>query len=102
FYSLYFSKGVLLEAELIAKAIAGPVQGAPPVTVQQIYRVGDSGEAAALTLAAALKQRGIEVHSQALEAGARGHGTALALRRAAGASALVLWLRPDDLAALDD
>ena len=102
FYSLYFSKGVLLEAELIAKAVAAPLQGAPPVTVQQIYRAGDSGEAAAASLAAALKQRGIEVHSQALKGGAQGQGVAPALRRASNASVLVLWLRPGDLAALDD
>jgi Cytochrome c len=102
FYSLYFSKGVLLEAELIASALTGPVQGASPVTVQQVYRFGDSGEAAALVLAAALKQRGIEVHSQPLQAGAPGQGVAQALRRASNASVLVLWLRPGDLAALDD
>ena len=100
FYSVYFSKGVLLEAELIAKAIAGVGQGAPPVTVQQIYRAGDSGEAAAPVLAAALKQRGIEVDSQVLKAGAQ--GLAQALRRASAASVLVLWLRPGDLAALGD
>jgi hypothetical protein len=100
FYSLYFSKGVLLEAELIAKAIAGGGQGAPPFTVQQIYRAGDSGEAAAPVLAAALKQRGIEVNNQALKAGTQ--GLAQALRRASASSVLVLWLRPDDLAALGD
>jgi hypothetical protein len=100
FYSVYFSKGVLLEAELIAKAIAGVGQGGPPVTVQQIYRAGDSGEAAAPVLAAALKQRGIEVDSQVLKAGAQ--GLAQALRHASAASMLVLWLRPGDLAALGD
>jgi hypothetical protein len=102
FYSLYFSKGVLLEAELIAKAIAGPDPGAPPVAVQQVYRAGDSGEAAAHALAADLKQRGIEVQSQVLQAGAKGQGVAQALRRALGATVLVLWLRPDDLEALGD
>ena len=102
FYSLYFSRGVLLESELIATAITGPVPGGPPVTVQQLYRAGDSGEAAAKALAAALKKRGIDVHGQALQAGAAGKGVAHALRAAAGASVLVLWLRPDDLAALGD
>jgi hypothetical protein len=99
FYSLYFSKGVLLEAELIAKAIADPGQGQEPVTVQQIYRAGDSGEAAAPALAAALKQRGIQARGQVLKAGAPGQGVAEALRRASTASVLVLWLRPDDIAA---
>jgi len=102
FYSLYFSKGVLLEAGLIATAITAPVPGGPRVAVQQIYRAGDSGEAAANALAAALKKRGIEVHGQALQAAAAGKDVANALRAAAGASVLVLWLRPDDLAALGD
>ena len=102
FYSLYFSKGVLLEAELIAKAISGPVPGGARVTVQQIYRAGDSGEAAATALAAALKHRGIEVHGHALQAGGQGQGVSQALRSASDASVLVLWLRPDDLAALGD
>lgn len=102
FYSLYFSKGVLLEAELIAKAVSGPVPGGARVTVQQIYRAGDSGEAAATALAAALKHRGIEVHGHALQAGGQGQGVSQALRSASDASVLVLWLRPDDLAALGD
>ena len=105
FYSLYFSKGVLLEAELIAKTIASPEQGGAPVKVLQIYRAGDIGEAAAPVLAAALKPRGIEVHSQILKGSGQGQGVAEALRAASaasGASVLVLWLRPDDLAALGD
>ena len=102
FYSLYFTKGVLLEAELIAKALPVAVPGAAPLKVQQIYRVGDSGEAAAQGLAATLKQRGIEVHSQSLKPGSHGEGVARALSSASAASAsvLVLWLRPDDLASL--
>jgi hypothetical protein len=103
FYSLYFSKGVLLEAELVGKAIAAPDPGGPAVTVEQIYRSGDSGEAAAAALAATLKPRGIGVVSQVLPAGgAQGQGVALALRRASKASVLVLWLRASDLAGLGD
>ena len=101
FYPLYFSKGVLLEANLIARAIAASAQGGSAVTVQQVYRAGDSGEAAAPALAAALKGRAITVRSRALPAGARGQGVAEALR-GSNASVLVLWLRPDDLAALGD
>jgi hypothetical protein len=102
YYSLYFSKGVLLEAELIAKAVAGTGEGGRPVTVQQIYRAGDSGEAAAPALAVALKQHGIEVRSERLAAGVRGPGLAEALRRVSTSSVLVIWLRPDDIAALGD
>jgi len=42
------------------------------------------------------------VHRTALPAGAPGHGLAAALRRTAPGQILVLWLRPADVAALDD
>jgi hypothetical protein len=102
FYTLYFSKGVLLEAELIAGKLLG-TGGAPPVkAVHQIYRAGDSGEAAATALAAALKRHGIAVHSHVLPAGAPASGAAQALRGASNGEALVLWLREPDVAALGE
>ncbi len=55
FYSVYFSKGVLLEAELIANALAHVEGGTAPTTVWQVYRAGDIGEAAAARSAAALE-----------------------------------------------
>jgi hypothetical protein len=99
FYSLYFSKGVLLEAELIARRISESRKDQPGRTVQQIYREGGDGEPASRALAAALKGSGIEVHSRTL-AGPPGRGLAAALRSISKADALVLWLRPADLAAL--
>jgi predicted GNAT family acetyltransferase len=109
FYPVYFSKGVLLEAELIARAILGSDDHT--AAVEQVYRVGDSGEAAAQALAAQLEGHGVTVHRTVLPAGARGQAVAAALRRPAlhrgarrqevrGGQALVLWLRPDDIAAL--
>jgi hypothetical protein len=100
FYSLYFSRGVLLEAGLIAKALVPPGEAASAATVLQIYRAGDSGEAAAAALAAALRPLGIEARNRALKAGAAGQGVAEAVHGASGAAVLVLWLRPGDLAAL--
>jgi hypothetical protein len=103
FYSLYLSKGVLLEAELMAKSLTEASAGARPVkTVAQIYRVGDNGQAAAQVLAAALQSHGIVVRNHALAATAKGRDTADALRGAAPTDALVLWLRPGDVAALGD
>ena len=99
-YSLYFSKGVLLEAELIGRQIGVSSKDRPAATVWQIYRIGDSGAPAARALATALHGSGIEVHSDPLPAGERGNGLAAALRRASKADALVLWLRPADLASL--
>jgi len=102
FYSLYFSKGVLLEADLIAHQIAEAGKSGSTASVQQIYRAGDSGEAAASALASALKLRSIAVRNSTLPAAVPGHGVAEALGGASKADVLVLWLRPDDLAALGD
>lgn len=105
FYPLYFSKGVLLEAELIARTLLGSDNHPTMGVVEQIYRAGDSGEAAAAALAAELKQHGVAVHATVLAAGGQGHGVTAALRKAlphkdARGRALVLWLRPADIAAL--
>src|SRR5689334_22678211 len=100
FYSLYFSKGVLLEAELIANRIADDAGGEAPRAVLQIYRRGDSGEAAAHALAVALKRHGITVTSRALAAHGAREGVAHAIREAKAKQPIVLWLRANDIAAL--
>jgi hypothetical protein len=101
FYTLYFSRGVLLEADLIADRIRTPGDGQPPRSVLQIYRAGDSGEAAARVLAAALKPQGIAVRSQVLAAGSGVSHLGEALHGGT-ADTLVLWLRPADIAALGE
>lgn len=101
FYTLYFSRGVLLEAGLIAGDIADGVTNGVVHAVLQVYRSGDSGEPAARALAAQLTARGVAVRSEVLAAGdAPGAGVAQALRAADNGDALVLWLRPGDIAAL--
>ena len=102
FYSVYFSKGVLLEADLIAKAIADATESRPGKTVQQIYRAGDSGEAAAHELTLDLKKEGIAVRDHILPADKVGAGVSSALRSAASADTVVLWLRPSDIAAMGE
>jgi mono/diheme cytochrome c family protein len=102
FYSLYFSQGVLLEAELIAKRVAEAGQGQPVKVVDQIYRTGDTGEAAAQALGAALKRHGIAVRNRALPAGSAAQSVAAAVHAASTADTLVLWLRPGDIAALGE
>ena len=101
FYTLYFSRGVLLEADLIADRIRAPGDGQPPRSVLQVYRAGDSGEAAARVLAAALKPQGIAVRSQVLAAGSGVSHLGEALHGGT-ADTLVLWLRPADIAALGE
>jgi hypothetical protein len=107
FYPLYFSRGVLLEAQLLAQKMLAPDDRAAESGVEQVYRAGDSGAAAARALAAELQGHGIAVHSTVLPARATGRGVAEALRSPAARErlrgrALVLWLRPGDLASLGD
>jgi hypothetical protein len=123
FYPLYFSRGVLLEADLIRAQLAlrsaeregGEGEGrgeagtkaeagsqGEAARVVQVYRAGDSGEAAALALAAALEPLGIPVRNWPLAQGPPGNGVGQAVRAAQKSDALVLWLRPADLADLGD
>src|SRR5512139_101538 len=98
FYTLYFTRGVALEAGLMADSI---LNGRSNVaTVEQVYRAGDTGEAGAKALAAALEQHGIAVRNHVLAAGKPGQGVARLMRKIAKPDALVLWLRPADIAAL--
>jgi hypothetical protein len=90
FYPVYLSKGVLLEAQLIAHALREA--GAPTAhRVVQLYRAGDVGEQAAPSLAAALKGSGLELIDRRLKSnGSRAEraaqGTARSwCRRCAGA-----------------
>jgi len=97
FYSLYFSRQVLLEAQLIAEQI-GERRDAGPLRVVQVFRSGDVGEQAAGELRAAGAQSGVTFENRVL----RSTGSAEDLRKSVsqlhGADALVLWLRPQDLA----
>lgn len=105
FYSVYFSRGVLLEADLMADFLTGqPPRGdnRPPVKrLVQVYRTGDIGETAARALDGAAAAAKLKVENRPLRAEAAG-GTELAeaLKGLGREDALVLWLRAADLAAL--
>jgi hypothetical protein len=100
FYSLYFSRGVLLEAGIIAERILSSSGASGAGSVEQIYRAGDSGEAAAAALTEQIGQRGPPVHNHPLPAAATSAELAAAVHAAGSGGALVLWLRPRDIAAL--
>ncbi len=101
FYSLYFSRGVYLEADLMADRLLMPVHGAPVRTVRQVYRAGDTGALAATALATELRRHGVKVKNIVLPRDLPQGRVARAIRRAfANTDTAVLWLRPDDLAAL--
>jgi hypothetical protein len=98
-YSLYFSKGVLLEAELIAKQISAGNQATPVGRVVQIFRADDIGAEAAATLKSAVAGSGIGVIDLALRNSGGGRLADL-LKTVRPADVLVLWLRPVDIASL--
>jgi Cytochrome c len=99
FYPLYFSKSVLLEADLIAHELSDWAQQ-PTGALVQVYRSGDSGEAAARALAAALAGHGLQIRNRALPAASPPSAVSDALQRTAAGDVLVLWLRAEELAAL--
>jgi hypothetical protein len=98
YYTMYFSRGVLLEAHLIAGELAQPEH--PLTGLVQIYRAGDVGERAARALH--LARPGVPILERRLSA----HGGAAELRSALrglkAGEGVVLWLRPDDVRALPE
>jgi cytochrome c553 len=105
FYPVYFSRGVLLEADLMASQLTAQMAGSAdrPVIrrLVQIYRQGDIGVAAAHSLEASAKAQGLKVENRPLPVETRDHQDVVhALGDLGRGDALVLWLRPVDLAAL--
>jgi cytochrome c553 len=104
FYDVYFTKGVLLEAQLIAQRVQAASDsgaGAPtPRRLVQAYRRGDIGEKAADELRRALAPGVVQAVDRALEADAGPSAVQKALSDIGVADALVLWLRPGDIGSL--
>jgi hypothetical protein len=96
---VYFSRGVLLEAQLIARELADVAT--PADRVVQVFRAGDVGEQAARDLQAARAHSGQQIVNRVLPAHATPKDLGAALREVGAADALVLWLRPGDLSALE-
>jgi hypothetical protein len=101
FHTLYLSRGVLLEADLVAAGILNRPAGDDPKRVRVVYRAGDIGEAAAASLTAQLRARGVGVVTRVVPRGAPAKAVAEAVRDPSSTEAMALWLRPADLAALD-
>jgi hypothetical protein len=100
FDSLYLSKGVLLEAELIAHELRARQDKTALHRVVQIYRAGDVGKDAAAALHLALREDGMTVIDKSVAAGASGHELAALLSATGPGDVLVLWLRAKDIVAL--
>ncbi len=97
FYDVYFSKGVLLEAKLIAEHIKETAGAAGIRRVVQVYRNDDIGAAAAKALHGEIASRDLTIVERPLDPQASGGGLVTALNKVGAKDALVLWLRPDDL-----
>jgi hypothetical protein len=100
FYSVYFSRGVLLEARMLSRRLE---EGRQPLGVRrvvQVFRGDDVGEEAARALQAANASAGIATESRKLGSGDARRELAAALAGVGAGDAVVLWLRPGDLAAL--
>lgn len=105
FYSLYFSRGVLLEADLMAMRLSEPDdrRGGAPRRIRQVLREGDLGKESAQALCARAAGRvGLACEIRMLAAARPGDRADLvaAVTGLSAQDALVLWLRPDDIAAL--
>jgi hypothetical protein len=103
FYPLYFSRGVLLEADLIRRELDRSIR-APGHRIVQIYRHGDVGEAAARALRGQPDRGSQGASAEWVDRPLPAGGTASAVREAVATlragDAVVLWLRADDLRAL--
>jgi hypothetical protein len=99
FYPLYFSRGVLLEADLIRAELRVSAR-APGGRVLQIYRRGDIGESAAQALRNQSGAQAAEWIDRALLAGGAASDVRAALGSVRAGDTVVLWLRPDDLRGL--
>jgi cytochrome c553 len=98
FYSLYFSRGVALEAEALAKHLRNQGKQAPRRLVQ-IYREDEVGRGAAKTLTDALQGFDVKIENRVLK---ENDPAALksALKDISSKDVAMLWLRPADLSAL--
>ena len=102
FYNVYFSRGVLLEAQLIAHQIQETAGTAGLRRVVQVYREDDIGEAAANAMHDAIASPGLAVLERPLAQHPGGEELNTALKKVGAKDALILWLRPDDLRDLPD
>ena len=105
FYSVYFSRGVWLEADLMMNRLAALKAEQGRTQVIQLYRAHGIGEGAAEALARAARAAGFTVDNRILDAsGSDDAGVAGALKKALSgihkSAVLVIWLPAADLAAL--
>jgi mono/diheme cytochrome c family protein len=97
-YPLYFSRGVALEAEILAAHLRSAA--AKPQRLIQVYRDDIVGRGAALALTQALQGSGVTVADKRFDP-ARPASLREALATIKDKDAAMLWLTPDEIAGLD-
>lgn len=102
FYSLYFSKGLVHDAQSLAKHLLQSQGEDKPLRILQLYRAGGSGELAAASLRRQLNAAGgIGLEEFALDAEQPLSAAYGALReQPAPGLRIIAWLGPEDLDAL--
>ncbi len=102
FYSMYFSKGITLEGEAIARHLADEDLLESPVV--QVFRDGDPlGETAAGALRRSLEGRGLQITDFSLHRGGKGDEAFWrSVRDKTSGAVTVLWLGASDLHAFWD
>src|SRR6202035_2488712 len=93
FYPLYFSKGVLLEAQIFASRLQ-PRPGFAARRVIQVFRTDDIGSAGAAALQQASATGGLEWREHPLKPNASASELLRVFNEAGSNDAIVLWLRP--------
>jgi hypothetical protein len=99
-YTLHFSRGVLLEADVLAHYLKSTLEKRPS-RLLQIYRDDMVGRAAAQAMGQGLAGSGIEVVARPLAVGdASANPIARELTMVKSGDAVMLWLRGEDVARL--
>lgn len=99
YYPVYFSRGVGLEAEILA-AYLRESEKSGPRRVVQVFPKGAVGEGAANRLAERLGNAGVAVENHGLER-VSASGLARSLKGLGKGDAVVFWLRAKELALLE-
>ncbi len=99
FYSVYFSQGVALEADVLARHLSAK-KGWQPRQLVQVYRDDPVGRGAAQALTHALAGSGIGVVNRVLDDESP-EALHRVLKNMKKKDAVMFWLRPADLAMLD-
>ena len=95
FYSMYYSRGVALEADVLAKYLREQGKKAPG-RLLQVYNEDEVGLGASQTLTTALRDSGIKLESLVLNSRA-GSELSKRLKGLSKNDAVMFWLKPDEL-----